>query len=137
MNLQWATPGHHGRGKRAGGDVSVCINKTGDKNRPERHSLVFRFTLEAANKIAPNSEYASYAYDAEFNRIYFAARDKSDGFKLSKKGKRRVLTSAVFDEHLWANFLGDYTIRKDAEWKLYYIVVPPFAFQPNDRRIEA
>lgn len=120
--LTFAIPAAAGRGKRAPGDVSICINKAGSKNESRRQSLVFRFTMNAANKIAPNSEYASYAFDAETGRVYFIARDASNGFKLSKRGKRRVMTSGVFDKAVWEPLVGDeYKLLPDIKMNLYYI----------------
>jgi hypothetical protein len=122
-DLNFAVPTVHGRGGRNDADVSVCINKSGSRDDPDRQSLVFRFSMNAANKIAPNSEYASYAFDDELRRVYFIAREKTNGFKLSKRGKRRVMTSGVFDLDLYRLITGDYTLFLDPKRKLFYINV--------------
>lgn len=121
--LNFAVPTVHGRGRRNDLDVSVCINKAGSKNEPDRQSLVFRFSMNAANKIAPNSEYASYGFDNESKRVYFISREPANGFKLSKRGRRRVMTSGVFDMNIYGFITGDYTLYFDRERKLFYIDV--------------
>lgn len=119
-DLPWAEPGVSKRYN----DVSICINKSGSKNNPDRRSLVFRFTLDAANKIAPNSEYVTYALICDIGRVYFKSCDRSKGFKLSKTSNTRTVTHGSFDMDKWAPLVGrDYKLLHDDEMNLYYIEV--------------
>ena len=106
-------------------DVALRVNKTGLSATGEvRYSLTFRFSPDVVKKIAPNSMYLVYGFDASRCRIYFNEADSSIGFFLSpvtKDGKKKQIQPTCYDPDFFMKYKGDYNLLFDKEEGLYYI----------------
>lgn len=108
-------------------EVFVVINKSGlSATGSPRHSLVFRFSPEAAKKISPRSAYAQAAMDEASHRIYFREDRAGTGKKLSAtspKGSNKDLRFTINDveKKFFQQVVGSYLLLFDTERNLYYI----------------
>lgn len=108
-------------------EVYIVINKSGlSATGKPRYALVFRFSPEAAKKIAPRSAYAQAALDEPSHRIYFREDRAGTGKKLSTtsaKGTNKDLRFTVneTEKKFFQLLVGSYLLLFDTERSLYYI----------------
>lgn len=125
MSLNWESSSKKRGPRTRGYDVSVNVNKAGLlASGEQRWAAVFRFSLEGLEKLAVNSGYMEYVWEADRKRIYFRGSDNINGYKItsSNKGKNtyQIACAAIYPESLM-KYKGVYVLNFDKTEGYYYI----------------
>lgn len=100
-------------------NVSISIVKGGKKMTPGTKllSMVVRDNLFKQF----GSDYVCFGIFK--NRIYFRGTDKQSGYKVTVKGTHAYIQATLQAEEIanYEPFVGDYTLRYDEFYELYYI----------------
>lgn len=114
------------KGRKASGSTSkevlLSVIKSGlSASGKQRWTVSIRFR-DGSYKKASSSEYVSFGYDPEINRLYFNTASKVDGYKLCGDNSENKYTAFAYSNaNEWRQYEGEYDLVKDKQTGTYYI----------------
>lgn len=116
--LQWHNKNRNG-GSYVNEDVTVTITKASKNSKEGRKRLGLSFRNNLFKVF--DSRYITFAILK--NRIYFKAADRNMGYAITQKNTNGYVQATLVGDDIkeFEQFIGDYSLKFDEFYELYYI----------------